>query len=143
MNAEGPSVAERLDREDVVSLITAFVGGRVESLLKVRIVADSVRRVDVDHLHLAAHAFVVQQRLDHLQRVATDQLVLPALSMGVELDALRAVGLTQRSLEIREERALPRFRLLLGRGLAGALDDLPDARLGDDLVTLEREHRYF
>src|SRR2546422_11660217 len=109
MNAQRPGVAERLNRENVISLITAFVGGRIESLLKVRVVADSVRRVDVDHLHLAAYTLVVQQRLHHLQRVAANQLVLPALLVGVELYALRSIGLAQRLLEAGEERALPRL----------------------------------
>src|SRR3972149_1524896 len=82
----------------------------------------------------------MQQRFHYLQRIATDEFVLPALVVRVELDALRAIGLTQRLLEIGEEG---RLRSLLGRGLAGAFDDLRDARLGHDLVALERQDRYF
>ncbi len=78
-----------------------------------------------------------------MQRVTADEFILPALLVGVELDALAAVALAQRFLEVGEEVPLPRRARFLLRRPACALDDLGDARLRDDLIALERQHRHF
>ena len=51
--------------------------------LKVGAEFHPVRRVDVDHLHLAAEALVVQQRVHHDERVAEDQAVHPVVPVFV------------------------------------------------------------
>ena len=60
----------------------------VDERLEVGAVLDAVGRVDVDHLHLAGHALLFQQRVHHQQAVARDQAVGPAVGVLVELDRL-------------------------------------------------------
>src|SRR5207249_3195315 len=100
-----------------------------------------VGRVDVDHLDLAAQVLVVKQRLHYVQRVAAYEFVLPALVVGVELDALASVALAERLLEVGEEVTLSHGARCPLSGASHALDDLCNARLGDDLVALEGQDR--
>ncbi len=48
----------------------------------------AVRRVDVDHLHLAAESLVLQQRVHHDKRVAEHHAVLPLVLVLVRLQHL-------------------------------------------------------
>ena len=139
VDAQRPRVTERLDRQHVVGRLFLVVLRRVHPLLKVRVVLDAVRRVDVDHLHPAAEPLVVEQGFHDVERVATDELVLPALVVGVELDAPLAVVVAQFTLQVGEQLLLASGVLLLRRRQAGPFDDPGDARLGDDLVALERK----
>ena len=47
----------------------------------------AIRRIDIEHLHLAAQALVLQQRVHHLQRIAQNQAVGPraGVLVGVQL----------------------------------------------------------
>ena len=60
----------------------------VDEGLEVGAVLDAVGRVDVDHLHLARHALLLQQGVHHQERIAGDQAVAPAVLVPVELDRL-------------------------------------------------------
>ena len=58
---QGPSVAKCFNCENVVSSVLLIILRRIDPLLEVRIVFDAVRRVEVNHLHIAAQIFVMEQ----------------------------------------------------------------------------------
>ncbi len=100
VDAEFPSVAEGPDHLRLLGQVVVLAVldvALVDEGLEVAAVADAIRRVDVDHLHLAGHAFLFEQGVHHQQGVARDQAVRPVVGVLVELD-----GLAQR-------------RVLLGR----------------------------
>ena len=63
---------------------------------------DAVRRVDVDHLDLAAQVLLLGEAGHHEQRVAEDQPVRPVALVGVEVDELLELD----AVEVVEERQL-------------------------------------
>jgi hypothetical protein len=74
-----PRIAEGADHLRLLGQV--FVGTvlyvpLIHERLEVRAVPDPVRRVDVDRLHLARHALLLEQRVHDEQRVAGDQPVL-------------------------------------------------------------------
>lgn len=92
--------------------------------------------VDVDHLHATAKPLVAEQGLDDREGVSADELVLPALVVGVELHTLGLVVLAQLLFEVGEQRRLGGLGRA-GAGLASAIHDLGDPRFGDDLIPLQ------
>ena len=58
--------------------------------LEVAAVADAVGWVEVDHLHLAGHPLLLQQAVNHQERVAGHEPIAPAARVLVELDRLAA-----------------------------------------------------
>ncbi len=60
------------------------------------------RRVDVDRLHLAGHALLLQEQIHHQEQIPRDEAVDPAVLVLVSLD-----GLAQRPFLHFEERRLP------------------------------------
>ena len=103
----------------------AFVGEG----LKVGAVFYPVGRVDVDGLHIAAHALFVEQAVHHQQAVARDQPVAPVVSVPVELD-----GLAQRRVLVRQLE-----QRLLARAGVGPAHRLDDAARIDPLMYMKRD----
>ena len=132
MDAQFPGVAEGFDHfrlgGQVLVLAVRYLS-LVREGLEVGAVLDAVGRVDVDHLHLAAHALLLEEAVHHQQAVARDQAVAPVVGVPVELD-----GLAQRRVlfGLLEQRPLAR----VGVGLAYRLDDA--ARV-DPLVYVQRD----
>jgi hypothetical protein len=56
--------------------------------LEVAGVFDAVGRVHVDHLHLARHALLDQERVHHQERIPENEAVCPTDFVAVELDLL-------------------------------------------------------
>lgn len=89
MNPELPSVAEGLDLLRLPS--KRSIGGLSrssfrDSRLEVRVEADPIRWVDIDHLDLAAEPLLLEQAGHDDQRVPEDEPVHPAHLVLVELD---------------------------------------------------------
>ena len=93
--------------------------------LEVRVVGDAVRRVDVDHLHLASHPLALEQRVHDEQGVAKDEAVRPVHVVVVEVN-----GLVERQPRVGEEAELLWFFAMRLR------DDL---RRRDALVDVQRD----
>ena len=105
MDAELPRVAEgadglRLLREVVVAAVLHVA--LVDEGLEVGAVADAVGRVDVDHLHLAGHAFFFQQAVHDQQAVSGNEPVGPVVFVLVELNGLADGRILLRRGEQRE-----------------------------------------
>ena len=76
--------------------------------LEIRAELHSVRRVHVDHLHLPAHALVVQQRVHHHQGVAQDHPVHPLVPILVgsqDLVANAVLGIAEQARTCPSVRA--------------------------------------
>ncbi len=136
-----PGVAERLDLlglagdvGDVAVLHVAAGGGPLE----VGVELDAVRRVQVDALHLAAQPLALGEAGHHLERVAEDHPVRPALVVLVELGLVSARG---DAVEVGEE---VQVGAALGAGAVAALaGKLVDQRLGVHLLLdVERRRRH-
>ena len=133
MYTQFPGVSECFDHfrfgGQVLVLAVPYLA-LVREGLEVGAVLDAVGRVDVDHLHLAAHALLFEEAVHHQQAVARDQAVAPVVGVLVELDRppegrVLLLGLEQR---------------LLARAVALA-DRLDDGAGIDPLVDMERDGR--
>jgi hypothetical protein len=119
VDAQLPGVAKspdllRLGGEVVVLAVLDVA--LVDKGLEVGAVADAVGRVEIDHLHLACHTLLFQQRVHHQQAVTRHQPVGPAMRVLVEI-----YRLAQRFLALHiEERHL--LRAAAG-ALSHCLDD--------------------
>ncbi len=137
MDAQLPRIAEGLDHLRLlrqVFVLAVLDVALVDEGLEVAAVLDAVGRVEIDHLHLACHAFLLQQAVHHQQRVAGHEAVGPAAVVLVELDGL-APG--QRLLEpCAEEVALVAARRHAFHALA---DDAEDGRGVDALVHVQAD----
>ncbi len=133
MDAQFPGVAEGFDHlrlgGQVLVLAVSYLS-LVREGLKVGAVLDAVGRVDVDHLHLAAHALFLEEAVHHQQAVARDQAVAPVVGVLVELDRLAKGRVLLLGLEQR----------LLFRAVALA-DRLDDGAGVDPLVDVEGDGR--
>ena len=91
MDAQRPGVAVGFDHlglaREVLHLV--FHIALAELRLKVALETDAIRRVDVDHLHLARQVFTPRQTGHHRQAVAQNHAVAPIDVMLVELHGLR------------------------------------------------------
>ena len=140
MDAEFPGVAERTDllglARRVLDLPVLHVA-LARRDLPVRPELDAVRRVEVDHLHLALERLLLGEARHDEQRVAEDHPVRPVLVPPVEVHLLVELGIAQ-PVEVVEEREL---RLLLPRlrRHAQVLDD--DLRV-DLLLDVDRHDRH-
>ena len=99
MDAQLPRVAEGLDLLDLAGdvlelavLDVALAGRR----LPVRSELDAIRRVEVDHLHLAPEALALGQAGHHLERIAEDHAVRPVGLVLVELDQVQLAQPVER-----------------------------------------------
>ena len=93
MNAQLPGIPERLEHLRFlgqVGVVAVLDIALADEGLEVGAVLDAVRRVDVDHLHPAGHALLLEQAGHHQQAVAGDQAVGPVALMAVEVDGLAA-----------------------------------------------------
>ncbi len=128
VDAQLPGVAVGFDLFRFVGEVFVLVlhVAAVEARLEVAGVPDAVGRVDVDHLHLAGHALLDQERVHHQQTIAQDQAVGPADFVLVELDLL--VG---RQRRFAEEVELEGLRSAHG---------IEDGARGDALVNVQRDH---
>ena len=108
MNPQPPGVAVRLHHLGLSREVTLFVlhVALADFRLEVARKFDPVRRVDVDHLHLARQVLAPGQRRHHLKAVAQDQPVRPVHIVLIELD--RFVVLLLRVGEHRPVYILPR-----------------------------------
>ena len=102
----------------------------VRERLKVGAVLNAVGRVDVDHLHLTAHALLFEEAVHHQQAVARDQAVAPVVRVPVELDCppqgrVLLLGLEQRLLARAVALA---YRLDDGAGVDPLVDVEGDGR---------------
>ena len=91
MDAQLPGVPEGLDHLGFLGqiLILSILDRTLtDEGLKVAAVLDAVGRVDVDHLHPAGQALLVQQAVHHQQAVAGHQPVGPAALVAVEVDGV-------------------------------------------------------
>src|SRR6266704_3622058 len=114
MNAKCPRIPKGLYSEDIVGMVSLVVLIGIDPLREVGVILDAIWRIDIDHLHFALQIFIMNERLHHLQGVSADELVLPTLVVGIELDPLLLLGFSQRLLQVREESCL---FWLLGHGL--------------------------
>ena len=73
--------------------------------LEVRSELHAIGRVEVDHLYLTAHAFVLKQGVHNLQRVTQDEAIGPRslVLVGVELVGDVEVGVAEQ-VEVGAER---------------------------------------
>jgi len=127
VNAERPGVAVGFDLLRLVGDVFVLVlhVAAVNAGLEVAGVPDAVGRVYVDHLHLARHALLDQERVHHQERIPQDQAVRPTDLVAVELDLLvGGQGCFAEEVELR-------LRLLY---------HLHDRPRGDALVDVERHH---
>ena len=133
MNAQFPGVPEGFDHlrlgGQVLVLAVRYLS-LVREGLEVGAVLDAVGRVDVDHLHLAAHALLLEEAVHHQQAVARDQAVAPVVRVLVELDRPAKGRVLLLGLEQR----------LLARAVALAYR-LDDGAGVDPLVDVERNGR--
>ena len=133
MDAQFPGVAEGFDHlrfgGQILVLAVPYLA-LVREGLKVGAVLDAVGRVDVDHLHLAAHALLLEEAVHHQQAVARDQAVAPVMRVLVELDRPAERRVLLLGLEQR----------LLARAVALA-DRLDDGAGVDPLVDVEGDGR--
>jgi hypothetical protein len=101
--------------------------------LKVRAELHAVGRVDVDHLHLAAEALVVQERVHHDERVAEDHPVDPIVAILVSPQDL----IDDRMLRVAEQFKQRALRVAL------VADQRLDDRLGrESFMDKERKGRH-
>ena len=110
----------------------------IHALLKIRVVLNPIRRIDINHLHVAAHAFVVDERFHQMQGITADKFILPSFVMGVELHALRFVRFTQRFFQVGKDGPECQLRSFLGSQRASTFDDVSNTRVGDNFVPLQR-----
>ena len=137
-------VAEGLDLLRVAGQALG-VFGHVAALrvdLHVRLEADPVGRVHVDHLDLAGHPLLLEQAGHHLDRIAVDQPVLPVALVLVPL----VLGIARQVVEIAEHRRRrQRAQLLHERRRVYFLRDVERRRVRLDPVQVRpavpREHR--
>ena len=61
--------------------------------LEIRAIFHSIGRIEIDHLRLSAHAFIFEQGVHDLQRVAQDQTVRPRDLCGVGIQLVGDVEL--------------------------------------------------
>lgn len=128
MEAQFPGVAVGFDLLGPAGEVFVFVFhvAALDAGLEVARVLDAIRRVDVNHLDLAGHAFFDQKRVHYQQRVAHDQAVGSADLVLGESDLL--VG---RQWRFAEKIGLHRLRAL----------NCPQDRFGrHPLVDEERDH---
>ena len=91
MNPQLPSIAEGANRLRLGGQILVFAVlhiALVHKGLKVAAVFNSVGRVYVNALHLAAQALFLQQRVHYQQAVAGNQAVAPVAAVAVEFHGL-------------------------------------------------------
>ena len=137
-------VAEGLDLLRVAGQALGVLGHvavlRVD--LHVRLEADPVGRVHVDHLDFAGHPLLLEQAGHHLDRVAVDQPVLPVALVLVPL----VLRVARQIVEIPEHRRRrQRAQLLDERRRVDLLRDVERRRVRLDPVQVRpavpREHR--
>ena len=135
MNAEFPGVPEGANLLRLAGQVLVLAVGDLAPVhegLEVGAVADAVRRVEVDRLHLPAEALLLDQAVHHQQAVARNQAVGPVVAVPVKLD-----GLAQRRVfRRRGEQGHLRLRTVL---LAHRFDDR--ARV-NALVHVQRHGRH-
>jgi hypothetical protein len=138
MDAIAPGVAECLhlfgltgDVADIPVLHVAAGGGP----LKITIESNTIGRVEVDALHLAAQALAFGEARHHLERVAKDHAVRPILIVLVKLGLVRALG---NAVEIGEQ--VGRARTFGVLALPGGAQQVVDQHLGVHLL-LDVERR--
>jgi len=132
VDAQLPSVPEGADLLRLggqVRVLAVLHIALVDEGLEVRAVLDAVGRVEVDHLHLASHALLLQQRVHHQQAVARHHAVAPAVGVLVELDGLPQ-GLPALGVE--------QHHLRLAAVAVGPFHRLDDAARVDALVGMQR-----
>ena len=95
MNAERPGVAISLNHLRLARqvLLAVFHVALAELRLEVGGEFDAVRRVEINHLHLARQVFAPREAGHHLQRVAENHAVRPVHVNLVELHRLGVIQL--------------------------------------------------
>ena len=114
MDAQLPGVPEGLDHLGFlgqVGVVAVLHVALADEGLEVAAVLDAVGRVDVDHLHPAGQALLVQQAVHHQQAVAGHQPVGPAALVAVEVDGVAQRQVLEGGVE---EAGLDGFRRALG-----------------------------
>jgi hypothetical protein len=118
VDAELPGVAESADHLRLVGQVCVAPVLNVPPVhegLEVGPIPDAVRRIEIHHLHLPRHAFLLQKAVHDEQAVAGDQPVRPIVLVLVEVH-----GFPERRilLEQAEQRALHEvFAVLPADGL--------------------------
>jgi len=141
MNPVAPCVPKRLNllwfTRDLIGRAILHIPAR-RAPLKIRVELDSIRRVDVDALHLPAQPLALGEAGHHLQGVAEDHPVRPVLIVLVELRLGLGAG---EAVEVGEEVEVRArlFRL----ALAAPAQEIVDQHLRMDLLlNVERRCRY-
>ncbi|EHI13651.1 hypothetical protein KEK_06745 [Mycolicibacterium thermoresistibile ATCC 19527] len=141
MNAQLPGIPERLDHLGFlrqVFVLAVLHVALVDEGLEVGAVLDAVGRVDVDHLHLAGHALLLQQAVHDQQGVAGDQAVGPAFLMAVEVDRVTQRQVLERRIEQAGLEGLL-HALALAFALHGLAHGRQDAGRVDALVHVQAD----
>lgn len=135
MDAEFPSVAKRFNRLRLLRQIgigTVFHIALAGKRLKSRPEFDAIGRIEIDHLDLARHALLLQQRVHHQQAVARHQPVSPAEGVAIEIQRLGERHRLERRIE---QAGLRRRRWLRNR----LLDRREHSRWIDAFMAVERD----
>ena len=99
MNTKLPSITESLNRlrflRQILVLFILHIP-LVHKRLEIGAILDTIGRVDVDHLYLAGHTFLLQQGVHDDQAVSGDHTVRPVDTVLIEFNALPAAAHTLR-----------------------------------------------
>src|ERR1700683_1728061 len=109
VDAKFPGVAEGADHFRFLREVLVFAVFNVTAIdegLKIGTVADTVRRINVNHLNLPTQALFFEERIHDEKRISGDEAVGPAVRVTVEID-----GFAKRRI------FLARFEQVALRGL--------------------------
>ena len=106
MQAQFPGVPVRLDHFRLAGHVFIIVVRHVplpHKRLEVGPELHAVRRIHINHLHLPAQAFVVQQRVHHHERIPENHPVHPLVGIFIRLQHLigdGTLGITKQVVQI-------------------------------------------
>ncbi len=91
MNSKLPCIAERFDHFRFLRQIfvfSVFYITLINKRLKIGAVFDSIRRIDIGHLHLSCHSFFFKQRIHDNKAVPRNHAVGPVYAVLIEFDGI-------------------------------------------------------
>jgi len=135
VDAEFPSISKRADHFGFLREIFVFAIFNVPAIdegLEIGAVANTVWRIEVDHLYLASQSFFFEQGIHDQQRITGDEAVGPAMGVAVKID-----GFAQRWIFFAgfEEVALNGFE----RDAVSFTDGFDNSARVDAFVDMERD----
>ena len=93
VNTQFPSITESLNHlrllGQIIVLLILYIS-LVHKWLEIRTVFDTIGWVNIDHLHLSSHTFLLQKGVHNDQTVTSNHAVCPVDTMLVELNTFSA-----------------------------------------------------